>query len=83
MAANRAQIDNITTVELSDIDLGRCGLKGSPTRVKSTFVPVHDSNIQWIKEETAEESSIKLANILMNEPVSYTHLVEIKILVNL
>ena len=69
MAANRAQIDNITTVELSDIDLGRCGLKGSPTRVKSTFVPVHDSNIQWIKEETAEESSIKLANILMNEHI--------------
>lgn len=69
MAANRALIDNITTVELSDIDLTRCGLKGSPTRVKSTFVPVHDSNIQWIKEETAEDNGIKLANILVNEHI--------------
>jgi len=69
MAANRAQIDNITTVELADIDLTRCGLKGSPTRVKSTFVPVHDSNIQWIKEETAEDSGKKLANILMDEHI--------------
>ncbi len=64
MAANKAKIDNITTVELSDIDLTRCGLKGSPTHVKTTFVPVHESNIQWIKEETAEESGIKLANLL-------------------
>lgn len=64
MAANKAIIDNITTVELPEIDLTRCGLKGSPTRVKSTFVPVHDSNIQWIEGETAEESGIKLANVL-------------------
>lgn len=64
MAANKAKIDNVTTAELSDIDLSRCGLQGSPTHVKSTFVPVHDSNIQWIKEETAEESGARLANLL-------------------
>ncbi len=69
MAANRAQIDNITTVELAEIDLTRCGLNGSPTRVKSTFVPVHDSNIQWIKEETAQDCGKALANILSNEHI--------------
>lgn len=69
MAANRAQIDNITTVELSDIDLTRCGLKGSPTHVKSTFVPVHDSNIQWIKEESPQDCGIRLADILMDEHI--------------
>lgn len=69
LAANRAQIDNITTVELADIDLTRCGLKGSPTHVKSTFVPVHDSNIHWIKEETPADSGKKLVNILMDAHV--------------
>ena len=64
LAANRTEIDNITTVELSDIDLTRCGLKGSPTRVKSTFVPVHESNIQWIREETPEKSGVQLAHLL-------------------
>lgn len=64
LAANRTEIDNITTIELSEIDLSRCGLKGSPTRVKSTFVPVHESNIQWVKEETPEMSGSLLAHLL-------------------
>ena len=64
MTANRAQIPNVTTVELSDIDLDRCGLHGSPTHVKSTFVPVHESNLVLISEETPEESGAKLANVL-------------------
>lgn len=69
MAANRADIPNLTAVELSGINLERCGLKGSPTRVKSTFVPVHDSNIVMIQEETLEESAVKLANILSEEHI--------------
>lgn len=69
LAANKAQIDDITTVELADIDLSHCGLKGSPTHVKSTFVPVHDSHIQWIQEETAEDCGIKLANILSDQHI--------------
>lgn len=64
LAANRTDIDNITAIELSGIDLTRCGLKGSPTRVKSTFVPVHESKIQWIEEETLEKSGIQLAHLL-------------------
>lgn len=69
LAANKATIDNITTVELSDIDLTCCGLKGSPTRVKSTFVPVHDSNIQWIQDETAALAGAKLARVLSDEHI--------------
>lgn len=69
MAANRAKIPNITAIDLSEIDLTRCGLKGSPTHVKSTFVPVHDSNILMIQEETLEESAIKLANLLNDEHI--------------
>ena len=69
MSANRAQIPDITAADLNEIDLSRCGLKGSPTHVKTTFVPVHETNIQMISEETAEESGIKLANILSDEHI--------------
>ena len=69
MAANRTQIPNVTSVELSGIDLTRCGLEGSPTHVKSTFVPVHDSNVVMIQEETAEEASRKLIALLSDEHV--------------
>lgn len=64
MKANRAKIDAITAVDLSEIDLTRCGLKGSPTHVKSTFVPVHDNHIVMFEEETVEESAVKLADVL-------------------
>lgn len=69
MAANKAVIPDITTAELSEIDLGRCGLKGSPTHVKTTFVPVHESKLRLIKEETLEDSAIKLANVLSSENI--------------
>ena len=39
MAANRAEIPNLTAADLPAIDLTQAGLKGSPTKVKKTFVP--------------------------------------------
>lgn len=69
MAANRTQIPVVTSAELADIDLGRCGLKGSPTYVKKTFVPVHESNLVLIKEETIEDSSKKLISLLSDAHV--------------
>ena len=70
MAANKAQIPTITAAELEgSIDLTRCGLKGSPTHVKSTFVPVHDNNIQFVEGETLEEAGKKLADILSDEHI--------------
>lgn len=64
MAANRAQIPGVTSMDLSELDLSCCGLKGSPTRVKKTYVPVRNKNGLLIKEETPEESSRKLAELL-------------------
>lgn len=70
MAANKAKIPEIKAADLEgSIELSRCGLNGSPTHVKSTFVPVHDSNIVMIKEETPEESAVKLAGILSGEHI--------------
>lgn len=64
LAANRREIPNVTSENLDSIDLGRCGLKGSPTRVKSTFVPVHEKKTVMIKEDTLQAGVGKLAEFL-------------------
>lgn len=69
LAANRAQIPDITARDLSEIDLSRCGLKGSPTRVKKTFVPIHKKNAVIIKEAAPEDSSRRLAALLSDAHV--------------
>lgn len=63
----RAKKAEIEVVTFSDItaDEDRAGLKGSPTQVKRTFVPVHEVN-SVIIEGTAEEKAEKLAEILVN-----------------
>ncbi|MBM6870625.1 electron transfer flavoprotein subunit beta/FixA family protein [Pseudoflavonifractor phocaeensis] len=64
MAANRAQIPTLTAADFPAIDTARIGLKGSPTHVKKTFVPQKKSGGIKIKEETNEESALKLIALL-------------------
>ena len=67
LAANRAKIDVLTAAEFSEIDSEHCGLKGSPTRVKKTFVPPVKSGGMTIEAETGEEAAAKLVSILSEE----------------
>ena len=60
MAANRAEIPTLTAADLSEIDLTRAGLKGSPTKVKKAFVPQKKKGGIKIQEESNEESAKKL-----------------------
>lgn len=71
MAANRAQIPTISDEDFSDeeMDKTRIGLKGSPTHVKKSFVPVRQKNGMIIQEETVEESAAKLISILSDTHV--------------
>ena len=69
MAANRAEISDITAVDIAEIDLSLCGLKGSPTRVKKTFVPVRNKNCVLVKEEDLADSSRKLVALLSDAHV--------------
>ena len=69
MAANRAQIPTLTSADFPDIDTARIGLKGSPTHVKKTFVPQKKKGGIKIKEETNEESAVKLAALLSDAHV--------------
>ncbi|MCR6546383.1 electron transfer flavoprotein subunit beta/FixA family protein [Dehalobacterium formicoaceticum] len=65
MAANKAKIEKLTTAELSDLDPTKIGLKGSPTRVKKTFVPVKRESGVKIKEETDRDTALKLIEKLV------------------
>ncbi|MHB8073083.1 electron transfer flavoprotein subunit beta/FixA family protein [Desulfosporosinus fructosivorans] len=65
MAANKAKIDVLTAADLSDIDPTKIGLKGSPTRVKKTFVPPKREPGMRIKEETGKDSALKLVEKLV------------------
>jgi electron transfer flavoprotein beta subunit len=54
----------ILTFEDINADEDRLGLKGSPTQVRKTFVPVHEANNEMI-EGTLEEKAEKLSDILL------------------
>lgn len=65
MASNKAKIDVLTAGDLSDIDPTKIGLKGSPTRVKKTFVPPRRKSGIQIKEETGRDSALNLVEKLV------------------
>jgi electron transfer flavoprotein alpha/beta subunit len=56
MAANRAEIPVLGFADLG-LPAERCGLKGSPTKVKKSFVPQKKKSGVKIAEATAEESA--------------------------
>ncbi|MCI2105768.1 MAG: electron transfer flavoprotein subunit beta/FixA family protein [Intestinimonas sp.] len=64
IAANRAGIPTLTAADLTAIDRTRAGLKGSPTKVKKTFVPQKKSGGVKIREETSEASAKRLFGLL-------------------
>lgn len=63
MAANKADIPTLTSQDMG-VDASKCGLKGSPTKVKKTFVPVRQNNGIKITEKTAPEAAAKLVGLL-------------------
>lgn len=70
MAANKKEIPTITAADMEGmIDLTRAGLKGSPTKVRKTFVPPVKTGGVKIKEETGAESAAKLAALLSDAKV--------------
>ncbi|MDP4093488.1 MAG: electron transfer flavoprotein subunit beta/FixA family protein [Bacillota bacterium] len=64
MRAKKAVV-NIWSADDINADKNLCGLKGSPTQVVKTFVPVHDVQSEMI-EGTSEEQAQKLADKLLN-----------------
>lgn len=63
MRAKKA-IVNVWTADDIGADKDLCGLKGSPTQVVKTFVPVHDIKSEMIEGDAAEQAK-KLADKLL------------------
>mgnify|MGYP000861181800 CR=1 FL=1 len=66
MAATRAQIPVITSADLNGIDTTRCGLKGSPTKVKKTFTPERNKTCRFIQEDVSKDSARVLLGLLVD-----------------
>ncbi len=64
LAAGRAEIPVLGEDAFTEIDTTRIGLKGSPTRVKKTFVPKKKEGGIKIQEETGSDSAKKLYGVL-------------------
>ncbi len=64
LAANKAEIPQISVADLTDIEEVRLGLNGSPTKVKKSFVPPKREGGIKIEEETPEEGAKKLFKML-------------------
>ena len=64
MAANRAVIEEIHCADIADMDMDRVGLKGSPTKVRRTFVPDRSKNGIKIQGKDAEDSAKELVDLL-------------------
>ena len=67
--ANKAEIPTIAPADMPEIDLTRCGLHGSPTHVKTSFVPQKKTGGVKIQEETPEDSAKKLFTALSDAHV--------------
>ena len=64
MMRARKAVVQVWTADDINADKNRCGLKGSPTQVVKTFVPVHDIKSEMIEGEAPEQAK-KLVDILM------------------
>ncbi len=69
MAANRAEIPTLGDDAFPEMDATRIGLKGSPTHVKSTFVPQKKTGGVKVQEEDAAASAVKLFTLLSDAAV--------------
>lgn len=70
MRAKKAVI-NVWTADDINADKNLCGLKGSPTQVVKTFVPVHDIQSEMIGGSPAEQAANLAEKLLkMQFPVS-------------
>lgn len=64
LAANRAEVPVLSEDAFPQLDRTRIGLKGSPTKVKKTFVPQRKKSGVLIQEESAAEAAQKLLALL-------------------
>lgn len=68
MAAKKKPIPVLTAADFP-VDAARCGLKGSPTKVRKTYTPVREKHGVKLAGLTGEESAKQLAQMLADAKV--------------
>ena len=69
LAARKMEIKNIGADDLEGIDRTKIGLKGSPTKVRKTFVPPVKTGGIILREGSPEETTQKLAQLLVDNEI--------------
>lgn len=64
LAAKKKEVPVLSEEDLTTIDLERCGLKGSPTKVKKTYTPVREKNGVRISDVPAEEAAAQVVQLI-------------------
>lgn len=64
MAAKKKEVHILSEEDLGGLDFERCGLKGSPTKVKRTYTPVNEKNGVKFNGLPAEEAAKKLVDLM-------------------
>ena len=71
MQANRMEVRTLTAADLPELDPARLGLKGSPTKVKKTFVPpVHSTGVR-VEGKDAGEQAGNLLKLLSEAKITF------------
>ncbi len=65
LAAKKRTIPVLSEADLGSIDLSRCGLSGSPTKVKKSYTPVRDKHGTILRGMPAGEAAGKAVSMLM------------------
>lgn len=68
-AAKKLEIGRVVIDDLGDIDRTKVGLKGSPTKVRKTYVPQLKKGGIIFKEGPLEDSGKKLAEVLVENKI--------------
>ena len=69
LAAKKMEIKIISAEDLGEIDKTKIGLKGSPTKVRKTFVPQVKKGGTIFRDGPLEESTEKLAQMLVDNEI--------------
>ena len=64
LAADNAEINILTEEDFPQMDFGKIGLKGSPTRVKKSYVPQKRKCGITLREASDEKTALKLFKLL-------------------
>lgn len=62
--ARKATIPHLSLNEMKDIDLLKIGIKGSPTKVKKSYVRMNEKKVVMLEKESVEEMTKKICDVI-------------------